>query len=105
MISKAIFDFGNGFAKVKRCNVGLNPCITPLPKVKSIKDTSGGAMEKWPKRVSHYAKFRSFHDGKYRNIMDMIAGFGGFAAALSKYPVWVINVVPFGGFAAALPKE
>ncbi|KAK9102080.1 hypothetical protein Sjap_019334 [Stephania japonica] len=105
----------------------MEPCITPLPKVQSIKDTSGGALEKWPKRlhfapprirnmlgkqidlkffyqdnqlwnrrVGHYAKFiGSLPDGKYRNIMDMNAGFGSFAAALSKYPVWVMNVVPF----------
>ncbi|XP_015877447.2 probable methyltransferase PMT23 [Ziziphus jujuba] len=29
-----------------------------------------------------------------RNIMDMNAGFGGFAAALVDLPVWVMNVVP-----------
>jgi hypothetical protein len=28
-----------------------------------------------------------------RNIMDMNANFGGFAAALIKEPVWVMNVV------------
>ncbi|KAH7447140.1 hypothetical protein KP509_01G093300 [Ceratopteris richardii] len=29
-----------------------------------------------------------------RNVMDMRASFGGFAAALSSLPVWVMNVVP-----------
>jgi len=29
-----------------------------------------------------------------RNIMDMNAGFGGFAAALIDQPLWVMNVVP-----------
>ncbi|XP_024525803.1 probable methyltransferase PMT23 [Selaginella moellendorffii] len=29
-----------------------------------------------------------------RNVMDMKAGYGGFAAALVGYPVWVLNVVP-----------
>ncbi|MCO5594113.1 hypothetical protein L7F22_048134 [Adiantum nelumboides] len=29
-----------------------------------------------------------------RNVMDMRAGYGGFAAALSSLPVWVMNVVP-----------
>lgn len=49
----------------------------------------------WNRRVSHYARaFSSLAAGKYRNIMDMNAGLGGFAAALSKYPVWVMNVVP-----------
>lgn len=27
--------------------------------------------------------------------MDMNAGFGGFAAAMAKYQVWVMNVVPY----------
>ncbi|GFQ07398.1 probable methyltransferase pmt22 [Phtheirospermum japonicum] len=29
-----------------------------------------------------------------RNVMDMSAGYGGFAAALINQPVWVMNVVP-----------
>ncbi|KAI5069484.1 hypothetical protein GOP47_0016133 [Adiantum capillus-veneris] len=32
---------------------------------------------------------------KIRNVMDMKAVYGGFAAALASQPVWVINVVPF----------
>lgn len=104
----------------------MDSCITPLPKVKNIKDTSGGTLEKWPKRlntvpprirntdisrsgvrlfnqdnqvwkrrITHYEKFlKSFGEGKYRNIMDMNAGLGGFAAALSSYQVWVMNVIP-----------
>ncbi|XP_047330920.1 probable methyltransferase PMT19 [Impatiens glandulifera] len=101
----------------------MEPCITPLQQVTGIKDTSGGVLEKWPKRsnvfphravetgmtkeafyeynrewrnrVSYYGiVIQSLFTGKYRNIMDMNAGMGGFAAALSKYPVWVMNVVP-----------
>ncbi|XP_014753707.1 probable methyltransferase PMT23 isoform X2 [Brachypodium distachyon] len=30
-----------------------------------------------------------------RNVMDMNAGFGGFAASLIDRPLWVMNVVPF----------
>ncbi|XP_006644942.1 probable methyltransferase PMT23 [Oryza brachyantha] len=30
-----------------------------------------------------------------RNVMDMNAGFGGFAASLIHQPLWVMNVVPF----------
>ncbi|EEE55614.1 hypothetical protein OsJ_03940 [Oryza sativa Japonica Group] len=30
-----------------------------------------------------------------RNVMDMNAGFGGFAASLIHKPLWVMNVVPF----------
>lgn len=32
--------------------------------------------------------------GHVRNILDMNAVYGGFAAALKKLPVWVMNVVP-----------
>ncbi|XP_068661358.1 probable methyltransferase PMT19 isoform X2 [Aristolochia californica] len=104
----------------------LEPCITPLPKATNVKEIAGGALEKWPKRltsspprilnghaqeitskmfvkdnllwnqrVSHYAMvLTSLTAGKYRNIMDMNAGLGGFAAALSKFPVWIMNVIP-----------
>ncbi|XP_039132297.1 probable methyltransferase PMT23 isoform X1 [Dioscorea cayenensis subsp. rotundata] len=34
---------------------------------------------------------------KVRNVMDMNAGFGGFAAALINQPLWVMNVVPIHG--------
>ncbi|KAJ6835653.1 uncharacterized protein M6B38_331575 [Iris pallida] len=51
----------------------------------------------WSKRVSHYGIYISLgQGGKYRNVMDMNAGLGGFAAAMSKYPLWVMNVVPVG---------
>jgi hypothetical protein len=105
----------------------MDPCISPLPQVKDVYDISGGALEKWPKRlnaappritsetrdgitvrtfnednqlwrrrVSYYGIIlESLTNGKFRNIMDMNAGFGGFAAALAKYPVWVMNVIPF----------
>ncbi|XP_040988804.1 probable methyltransferase PMT18 [Juglans microcarpa x Juglans regia] len=48
----------------------------------------------WKDRVSHYKGIIPLSKGRYRNIMDMNAYLGGFAAALSKYPVWVMNVVP-----------
>ncbi|KAK7295839.1 hypothetical protein RJT34_18751 [Clitoria ternatea] len=52
--------------------------------------------ERWKRRVSNYSvMLESLSSGKYRNVMDMNAGFGGFAAAMVKYPVWVMNVVPF----------
>ncbi|XP_019441596.1 PREDICTED: probable methyltransferase PMT19 [Lupinus angustifolius] len=105
----------------------MKACIVPLPQVKDMYEISGGALEKWPKRlssvpprvrnaidgritlrtfnednhiwkrrVSHYEVIlKSIGDGKYRNVMDMNAGFGGFAAAMAKYQVWVMNVVPY----------
>ncbi|ESW11110.1 hypothetical protein PHAVU_008G002700 [Phaseolus vulgaris] len=52
--------------------------------------------QRWKRRVSDYEiMLKSISSGKYRNVMDMNAGFGGFAAAMVKYPVWVMNVVPF----------
>ncbi|XP_077211993.1 S-adenosyl-L-methionine-dependent methyltransferases superfamily protein isoform X2 [Tasmannia lanceolata] len=104
----------------------MEACITPLPRAEGIKEIAGGAVRKFPKRLStapprivrgsvegitaeifnqdnhlwdrrlsHYTSvLSSFNAGKYRNIMDMNAELGGFAAALSKYPVWVMNVVP-----------
>ncbi|CAA3008624.1 probable methyltransferase PMT18 [Olea europaea subsp. europaea] len=51
--------------------------------------------EMWKGRVAHYKHVVSqLHQGQYRNVMDMNAYFGGFAAAMMKYPVWVMNVVP-----------
>ncbi|KAK7304289.1 hypothetical protein VNO77_45157 [Canavalia gladiata] len=103
----------------------MTACIFPLPDVNDVHETSGGVLEKWParlnaapprvrnnddftlktyiednqtwkRRVSNYGvMLKSLSSGKYRNIMDMNAGFGGFAAAMVKYPVWVMNVVPF----------
>ncbi|KAJ4798849.1 S-adenosyl-L-methionine-dependent methyltransferases superfamily protein [Rhynchospora pubera] len=53
----------------------------------------------WGKRVSNYVShyIKGMSEGQYRNVLDMNAGLGGFAAALAKYPVWVMNVVPSEG--------
>ncbi|XP_062074764.1 probable methyltransferase PMT18 [Humulus lupulus] len=48
----------------------------------------------WKERLTHYKRILPLQQGRYRNIMDMNAHLGGFAAALAKYPVWVMNVVP-----------
>lgn len=40
--------------------------------------------------------------GRYRNILDMNANLGGFAAALIEDPVWVMNVVPVQAKASTL---
>ncbi|XP_023743048.2 probable methyltransferase PMT19 [Lactuca sativa] len=91
----------------------MDACITPLPQVNHV-------LEKWPKRLNSIPPNHDFgmkdlvndnllwkkrvyeyvkvvellSNGGYRNVMDMNAGFGGFAASLSEYPVWVMNVVP-----------
>ncbi|KAJ0974557.1 hypothetical protein J5N97_016522 [Dioscorea zingiberensis] len=49
----------------------------------------------WKDRVTHYKHIiPPLTKGRFRNVMDMNAKLGGFAAALTKYPVWVMNVVP-----------
>ncbi|KAE8701564.1 putative methyltransferase PMT18 [Hibiscus syriacus] len=49
----------------------------------------------WKKHVSAYKQINRLIDsGRYRNILDMNAGLGGFAAALDSPKLWVMNVVP-----------
>ncbi|QHO08498.1 putative methyltransferase [Arachis hypogaea] len=52
--------------------------------------------KRWIRRVMHYKKSLHIKLGTpaVRNVMDMNALFGGFAAALISDPVWVMNVVP-----------
>jgi hypothetical protein len=51
--------------------------------------------KEWKKHVNAYKKINKLLDsGRYRNIMDMNAGMGGFAAALESPKLWVMNVVP-----------
>ncbi|KAL0299488.1 UNVERIFIED_CONTAM: putative methyltransferase PMT15 [Sesamum radiatum] len=53
-------------------------------------------MQLWKKRVSYYKKVNNQlgQAGRYRNILDMNAFLGGFAANLIDDPLWVMNVVP-----------
>ncbi|KAK4747970.1 hypothetical protein SAY87_014556 [Trapa incisa] len=75
------------FAVPPRIGSGSIPGITPE---KFMEDN-----DLWKDRVSHYNRIiNPLSQGRYRNIMDMNANMGGFAAALVKYPVWVMNVVP-----------
>ncbi|XP_068649657.1 probable methyltransferase PMT15 isoform X1 [Aristolochia californica] len=50
----------------------------------------------WRRRVSRYKNLISplAQKGRYRNLLDMNAHLGGFAAALIDDPLWVMNVVP-----------
>ena len=54
-------------------------------------------QEIWNSRVAQYWKLMKSEIQKYsfRNVMDMNANLGGFAASLRKKDVWVMNVVPF----------
>lgn len=49
----------------------------------------------WKKHVNAYKRINKILDsGRYRNIMDMNAGLGSFAAALESPKLWVMNVMP-----------
>ncbi|KAI7732356.1 hypothetical protein M8C21_010090 [Ambrosia artemisiifolia] len=48
----------------------------------------------WQDQVHEYWRLMNVNESAIRNIMDMNALYGGFAAALSTWPVWVMNVVP-----------
>ncbi|XP_042399176.1 probable methyltransferase PMT17 [Zingiber officinale] len=75
------------FAIPPRIAVGSIPSLTP----KKFEDDK----KLWRDRVEYYNKIiPALSHGRYRNIMDMNAYLGGFAAALMKYPAWVMNTVP-----------
>ncbi|CAN6372777.1 unnamed protein product [Urochloa humidicola] len=50
---------------------------------------------RWERHVAAYKKVNyKLNTERYRNIMDMNAGVGGFAAAIFSPKAWVMNVVP-----------
>ncbi|KAG6500129.1 probable methyltransferase PMT15 [Zingiber officinale] len=71
-----------------RIATGSLPGITPEM---FLQDT-----ELWKKRVGYYKSVVSQlgQQGRYRNLLDMNAHLGGFAAALIDNPLWVMNTVP-----------
>ena len=97
----------------------MEVCVTPSPKVSgdykpfperlyaippriASGSVPGVSVEtyqednkKWKKHVNAYKKINRLLDtGRYRNIMDMNAGLGSFAAAIQSSKLWVMNVVP-----------
>lgn len=50
----------------------------------------------WKRRISYYKTVNNQlgQVGRYRNLLDMNAFLGGFAASLIDDPVWVMNVIP-----------
>lgn len=56
-------------------------------------------QELWQRRVEKYWNLLSpkISSNTLRNIMDMKASMGSFAAALRDKDVWVMNVVPQDG--------
>lgn len=54
----------------------------------------------WYEIIDSYVKAFHWKELRLRNVLDMKAGFGGFAAALNDLQLnsWVLNVVPISGF-------
>lgn len=48
----------------------------------------------WHDQIRHYWRLMNVKETEIRNVMDMNAFYGGFAVALTNFPVWVMNVVP-----------
>ncbi|XP_020585617.1 probable methyltransferase PMT13 [Phalaenopsis equestris] len=67
-----------------------------LSLIKNGNDIFEADTRRWARRVDYYKKTLGLKLGnpEIRNVMDMNALFGGFAAALLSDPVWVMNVVP-----------
>ncbi|PKA46496.1 putative methyltransferase PMT17 [Apostasia shenzhenica] len=75
------------FVVPPRISSGTIPGVTPK------KFDEDNVM--WKERIEYYKKLiPTLTQGRYRNVMDMNANLGGFAAAMEKFPVWVMNVVP-----------
>ncbi|XP_072951194.1 probable methyltransferase PMT28 [Typha angustifolia] len=96
----------------------IRKCLQKVPS--SIEERGSDWPEEWPKRLesfpdwlmdsqeklaSDHDRWKSIIDKSYligmgvdwsnvRNVMDMKAVYGGFAAALTSQKVWVMNVVP-----------
>ncbi|KAK2377234.1 S-adenosyl-L-methionine-dependent methyltransferase superfamily protein [Trifolium repens] len=66
-----------------------------LPSDSKVIDEFNKDSNHWSKLVSDvYADGLSIKWSSVRNVMDMNAGYAGFAAALIDRPIWVMNVVP-----------
>ncbi|GMH00542.1 hypothetical protein Nepgr_002381 [Nepenthes gracilis] len=65
-------------------------------QIKNGFDLFEADTRRWMRRVAYYKKSLNVKLGtpSIRNVMDMNAFFGGFAAAIVSDPVWVMNVVP-----------
>lgn len=74
--------------------------LTKIPSratlVKNGMDVFEADTRRWARRVAYYKNSLNLKLGTsaIRNIMDMNAFFGGFAAALKSYHMWQMNVVP-----------
>ncbi|EEF51431.1 probable methyltransferase PMT16 [Ricinus communis] len=85
--------------KLKKWPERLN-AVPPRISRGSVKGLTAENFQKdiklWTKRVQYYKTVNNQlgQAGRYRNLLDMNAQLGGFAAALIDLPVWAMNVIP-----------
>ncbi|KAI4354987.1 hypothetical protein L6164_003806 [Bauhinia variegata] len=74
----------------------LNAAPPRATRLKNVVDVFEADTKRWLRRVAYYKNSLELKLGTpaVRNVMDMNALFGGFAAALKSDSVWVMNVVP-----------
>ncbi|KAK9699996.1 hypothetical protein RND81_08G209700 [Saponaria officinalis] len=66
-----------------------------LPSTPIAEETFKNDTDRWSTVVSDiYLSGLGINWSSVRNVMDMTAAYGGFAAALMNMPLWVMNVVP-----------
>ena len=74
--------------------------LTKVPSraiaMKNGLDVFEADARRWARRVAYYRDSLNLElkSPAVRNVMDMNAFFGGFAAALASESVWVMNVIP-----------
>ncbi|WJX64038.1 hypothetical protein P8452_48862 [Trifolium repens] len=70
-----------------------------LDAFKSRKELFKAESKFWNEIIAYYVRCLHWKTTRLRNVMDMRAGFGGFAAALidQNLDSWVMNVVPVSG--------
>ncbi|KAF7819124.1 putative methyltransferase PMT6 [Senna tora] len=65
-----------------------------LSKLGITRDQFALDTQFWEDQIGQYWKVMNMKETQVRNVMDMNAFYGGFAAALNNFPIWVMNVVP-----------
>lgn len=82
--------------KIQKWPERVNKAPSRAALMKNGIDVFEADTRRWARRVAYYKNSLNLKLGtpSIRNVMDMNAFFGGFAAALSSDPVWVMNVVP-----------
>ncbi|KAL0464748.1 UNVERIFIED_CONTAM: putative methyltransferase PMT13 [Sesamum latifolium] len=78
------------------CNESDDPSFAWASIMKNGIDVFEADNRRWARRVAYYKNSLNIKLGtpSIRNVMDMNAFFGGFAAAIISDPVWVMNIVP-----------